>query len=188
MPGLHWTRGHDTSKATKRTSSTEGSYVLVGSSTSNERATSELDLENMRLDQSEDLNDSITGPDASVVPDSSFAAAEPLPFTLEGGTAMYEAIRPFMSLHQRAREYWRHFDMYVLLSFAFAHTLTVILHSSFTNERNSTELSRILVRVRNICVFADEVAMKTRVVLQEVGRSPTLMMQEAGQVKSALEE
>jgi hypothetical protein len=142
----------------------------------------------MRLDQSEDLNDSITGPDASVVPDSSFAAAEPLPFTLEGGTAMYEAIRPFMSLHQRAREYWRHFDMYVLLSFAFAHTLTVILHSSFTNERNSTELSRILVRVRNICVFADEVAMKTRVVLQEVGRSPTLMMQEAGQVKSALEE
>jgi hypothetical protein len=42
--------------------------------------------------------------------------------------------------------------------------------------------------VRNICVFADEVAIKTRVVLQEADRSPTLMMQEAGQVTSALEE
>jgi hypothetical protein len=188
MPGLHWTRGHDTSQATKRISTTEGSYVLVGSSTSNERATSELDLENVRLDQSEDLNDSITGPDASVIPDSSFTAAEPLPFTLEGGTAMYEAIRPFMSSHQCAHKYWRNFDMYVFLSFAFAHTLTDIPHSSFTNKSRSTELSRILVRVRNICVFADEVAMKTRVVLQEVDHSPTLMMREAGQVTSALEE
>jgi hypothetical protein len=106
----------------------------------------------MRLDQSEDLNDSITGPDASVVPDSSSTAAEPRPFTLEGGTAMYEAIRPFMSLDKRAREYWRNLDMYVLLSFAFAHTLTDILQFIHKRKQLDRAFQNSHSRAQHLCV------------------------------------